>query len=423
VSSDPFVDTQLPSTPLVPLHPPRGVTYLLVFAAAAVGAGLVRTVTTTYLPVLLADIRDAPALIGLVMMVNSGAGFAVPLLVGLWSDRRHTKRHGRRPFIAAGSLLASCGLAAAALGHGTSYVVLTLAGAVAYTGVNVVTTAHRTLVHDSFKGDQYARANGAQEVAMLTGGLIGLAVGGLLTELALWAPFVLAAVGMPLLAWPTVWRLPVTEPSQPERRRAHPVRFYATALIRPGVRALLAAEILWVIGYAALPVFFILYAERVLGLEPGPASLWLAAFALGAGVSMVAGGFVRNPRAHKPLLALGVGLMGAGFLAAAGSTELVWVSMACASAAAGFGLVSTLGFSLFASLIPRGEAGGYTALYYSLRAVASAVAVPVAGWTIAASGSYRSLFLFGGTATLAALVPLAFAPSPRAGADLTRQLG
>ena len=38
----------------------------------------------------------------------------------------------------------------------------------------------------------------------------------------------------------------------------------------------------------------------------------------------------------------------------------------------------------------RGEAGGYTALYYSLRAAASALAVPAAGLTIAASGSYRS---------------------------------
>jgi hypothetical protein len=59
--------------------------YLLVFAAAAVGAGLVRTVTTTYLPLLLAAIRDAPAVIGLAMMVNSAAGFAVPLLVGRWA--------------------------------------------------------------------------------------------------------------------------------------------------------------------------------------------------------------------------------------------------------------------------------------------------------------------------------------------------
>jgi hypothetical protein len=64
------------------------------------------------------------------------------------------------------------------------------------------------------------------------------------------------------------------------------------------------------------------------------------------------------------------------------------------------------------------EAGGYTALYYSLRAVASALAVPVAGFTIAASGSYRSLFVLGGAAKLAALVPLAFARAPsRGGSD------
>jgi MFS family permease len=379
-------------------------------------------VTTTYLPLLLAEIREAPGLIGVVMMVNSAAGFAVPLLVGRWSDRRHTSRHGRRPFIVAGSLLATCGLTAAAVGHSSSFLVLTLAGAVAYVGVNVVTTAHRALVHDCFQGEQYTRGNGAQEVAALAGGLIGLAVGGPLTELGSWAPFVMAAVGMPLLAWPTLRWLPVTAPAEPQRRASPPLRFYATALIRPGVRALLAAEILWVIGYAALPVFFLLYAREVLGLEPGLASLWLAAFALGAGAAMIAAGFVRNPHLHKPFLTLGVALMGIGFLAAAASTSLVWVSLACASAAAGFGLISTLAFSLFASLIPRGESGGYTALYYSLRAVASALAVPVVGLTIAATGSYRSLFLLGGTATLAALLPLAFAPSPQTAADLTRHL-
>lgn len=421
VAIDPLVATRLPSVLAFPLRPRRGLGYLVVFAAAAVGAGLVRTVASTYLPLLLAEIREAPALIGLVMMVNSAAGFVVPLVVGRWSDRRHTPRHGRRLFIIGGSLLAAGGLTAAALGHSTSFLVLTLAGTVAYVGVNVVTTAHRALVHDCFEGEQYARGNGAQEVAALTGGLIGLAFGGLLTELALWAPFVLAAVAMPLLAWPTV-RQPVTAPGEPQRQASPPLRFYATALIRPGVRALLAAEVLWVSGYAALPIFFLLYAREVLGLEPSLASLWLAAFALGAGAAMIAAGFVRNPRRHKPFLALGVALMGVGFLAAGATTSLVWVSVACGSAAAGFGLISTLGFSLFAALIPQGEAGGYTALYYSLRAVASALAVPVAGLAIVVTDSYRSLFLLGGAATLAALLPLAFAPSPQTAADLTRPL-
>ena len=421
MSGEPLAAAEAPSARLVDLHSRRSLAYLLAFGAAAIGAGLVRTVASTYLPLLLAEIREAPVLIGVVMLTNSAAGFAIPLLVGRWSDHRHTPRHGRRPFIVGGSLLTAFGLLAIALGHGTSYLVLAFAGAVAYIGVNVVTTAHRALVHDCFSGKDYPRGNGMQEVAALAGGLVGLALGGLLTELALWAPFVLAAVGMPLLAWPTL-RLPISDPGEPQRQRSAPLRFYRRAVAQTGVRSLLLAEILWVIGYAPLPVFFLLYARSVLDLEPGLASLWLAAFALGAGAVMGVASFLQRQRLHKPFLSLGVACMGLGFLGAAATTSLVGVSLACASAAVGFGLISTLGFSLFASLIPQGESGGYTALYYSLRAVASAVSVPLAGLAVALSDSYRSIFVLGGAATLAALVPLAFAMSPHAAADATRQL-
>lgn len=66
---------------------------------------------------------------------------------------------------AGGSLLSGFGLAAVALGHGSSFLVLTLTGAVAYVGVNVVTTAHRALVHDCFESGRRTGGNGAQEVA------------------------------------------------------------------------------------------------------------------------------------------------------------------------------------------------------------------------------------------------------------------
>ncbi len=390
------------------------------FAAAAVGAGLVRTVASTYLPLLLSEIEQAPGLIGSVMIVNSLAGFAVPLVVGLWSDHSHSARHGRRPFIAGGTVLVACGLTAVALGHHTSFLVLALAGFVVYVGVNVVTTAHRTLVHDCFDDEGHTRGNGAQEVAMLTGGLIGLAVGGMLTELASWAPFVLAAVAMPVLVWPTLRRVPVAShlSATDGRPAARPVRFYTAAALRPGVRSMLAAEILWVLGYSALPIFFILYAKHVLGLGSGLASLWLAAFAVVSGIVMAAAGRFRTPRLHKPFLVLGVALMGLGFLAVAASSSIGAVSLAVVPAAVGFGLISTLGYSLFAAIIPKGQAGGYTALYFALRAAAAAVALPVAGWTIAVTGSYRSLFVLAGAATLAALLPLAFAPNPHRSALL-----
>ena len=181
----------------------------MVFAAAAVGAGLVRTVATTYLPVLLSAVKDAPGTDRRRNGRERVAGFAVPLVVGLWSDRRHTARHGRRPFLLGGAVLTVCGLAAIAFGYQTSFLMLTLAGLITYMGVNIVTTAHRTLVHDRFEDGGHARGNGAQEVAALAGALVGLVCGGMLSEVADWAPFALAAVFMPVLVWPTFRRIPV----------------------------------------------------------------------------------------------------------------------------------------------------------------------------------------------------------------------
>jgi MFS family permease len=382
--------------------------FIVAFAAAALAAGLGRAVTTTYLPLLLDRIADEPGLIGMVMLVNAAAGMAVPLVTGVWSDRLGRRGRARRlPFIVGGSLLTAGGLAATALGSGSTYLVLALTAAAVYTGLNAVTTAHRSLVPEIFGPEGRARATSAQELGMLVGGLLGLAVGGALSGLALWAPFALAAVVVPLLTWPTV--VSTREPqviAPPATAEGHAFRYYLRAAMRPGVRGLLGAQILWVLGYAALPVFFLLYAKDVLGLTPAVASLWLAAFGLSTGATIAAAGRVRNPALHRPLLLLGVALMGSGFLAVSASADLVFVGGAMLAAGIGFGLVSTLGFPLYASLIPEGESGGYTALYFSVRSISTTIALPVAGWTVDLTGSYRSLFVIGGAATLLALLPL-----------------
>ncbi len=390
--------------------------YIVAFAAAALAAGLGRAVTTTYLPLLLERIDDAPQLIGMVMLVNAAAGMSVPLVTGMWSDRLERRGRGRRlPFIVGGSVVTAGGLAAMAFGFSTSYLVLALFAAVVYTGLNALTTAHRALVPETFDESGRARATSAQELALLAGGLVGLAVGGLLFEIAPWAPFALSAILVPLLAIPTIAR--VREPhaldATESPSRSHTATYYLHAIRRPGVGAFLLAQILWVLGYAALPAFFLLYAEDVLALEPGVASLWLAGFGLATGAAIVAAGRVRRPTLHQPLLVVGVLLLGGGFLGVAASTSLPVVGVALAIGATGFGLVTTLGFPLFSRLIPEGEAGGYTAMYFSVRAIASTIALPAAGWTVAATGSYRSLFVLGGAATLAALAPLVGVPSIR----------
>ena len=386
--------------------------FVVAFAASALAAGLGRAVTTSYLPLLLERIDDAPGLIGMVMLVNAAAGMVVPLVVGLWSDRLGRSGRGRRmPFILGGSVVTAGGLLSIALGSSTSYLVLALAAAVVYTGLNAVTTAHRALIPETFDASGRPKATSAQELAMLVGGLLGLAVGGALTGVALWAPFALTAVLVPLLALPTIARVDEPEehaPASPKSSR--PTGYYLRAATRPGVRGFLLAQILWVLGYAALPAFFLLYAEEELGLAAGEASLWLAGFGLATGMGIVLAGRVKNPALHRPLLLAGIVRLGGGFLGVGASTSLVPVGGALVLGAAGFGLVSTLGFPLFSTMIPEREAGAYTALYFSVRAISSTIALPVAGWTVQATGSYRSLFLLGGIATMTALVPLVGVP-------------
>ena len=389
------------------VHVGRGSVYLVAFAAAAVGAGVGRAVTTTYLPVLLDRIENAPGLIGLVMLVNAGAGFLVPLIVGYWSDRRRARGvGGRLPFVLGGSALAAGGLVAIALGSSSSYLVLAIFATTAYAGLNAVTTAHRALVAELFPSGERARSTSAQELALLVGGLLGLAAGGALTGLALWAPFAAAAVLLPLLALPTLARIDEPDAPAPETEEGRPLRHYVVAATRPGVRSLLLAEVLWVLGYAALPAFFVLYADHVLGLTPARAALVLAGFGLVTAAAVFASGRVKRPEQLRPMLFIGVALMGGGLFAVPLSTNLLVSSPALVAAAAGFGIVSTAGFPVLASMIPPGEAGAYTALFFSVRAIASALALPLAGGLIAVTESYRALFFLGGVVTLVGLVPL-----------------
>jgi membrane-associated phospholipid phosphatase len=169
----------------------------------------------------------------------------------------------------------------------------------------------------------------------------------------------------------------------------------------------LTAQALWVLGYAALPSFFVLYAQNQLGLRPSAAGGMLVAFGVVCGAAMLIAGLERRPERQTPLLAAGVLLMGGGLLAMTPAEKALDAAPGLMCAAVGFGMLSTLGFPVMARFIPEGEAGAYTAAYFSIRSVAGAIALPAAGGIIAATGSYRSLVAFGGGVTLLALAPIA----------------
>jgi undecaprenyl-diphosphatase len=125
------------------------------------------------------------------------------------------------------------------------------------------------------------------------------------------------------------------------------------------------------------------------------------------GAAVLGAGRVHAPHLHRPLLFAGLVLMAAGFAAVGMGDSIAAVGPALLVAGIGFGLVTTLGYPLYSAFVPDEEAGAYTALFFSARAVASTIALPVAGWSVDLSGSYRALFVLSAVATLASLVPLA----------------
>ena len=392
--------------------PRAAATALWAFATVAVALGAARAITTTYVPVLLERIADRPGLIGAVMLVNAAAGFVVPLASGLWSDRRGS----RGPFILGGALVAAGGLVAIALGTASSYLVLALAAATVYVGLNAASTAHRALVAERFAADRRAAATGAQEGAMLAGALLGTVAGGALIDGSAAAVFVLWAILLPLLALPTLaWQRAAGPAEIAPAGEAHgsPLRLFAEVLRRDGARHVLIAQVLWVASYAALAPFMVLYAEDVLGLSTAAAGTMLAGFGVLTGIGMLVGARMSAEGLRGTLLT-GVALLGGGLLAGTAASSLAQGAVPFAAAALGAGLVSAVGFPYFTRFVPEGQAGRYAGAFFSARAIASTAALPSAGLLIAATGSYRALLGMGALG-LAALVPLARAERRREG--------
>ncbi|CAN5503925.1 hypothetical protein BH20ACT17_BH20ACT17_06600 [soil metagenome] len=381
-----------------------GLSFLLSFSAVAIGLGAARAATTSYVPVLLDEIAARPGLIGLAMLTNALAGFFVPLGVGLWADR-HPRR---RPLIVGGVAISAGGLVAVALGNATTYLVLTLAAAAVYIGLNVVQTAHRALVPERFDERARPRATSGQELGQLVGALVGTVIGGMLVLAAPGLLFAVIAGIAVLTAIPTLRLAAVRQQTAaPAGSRPATIGSLGAALRRRGTREILIAQTLWVGAYVGLAPFFVLYAKHVLGLSTGAAGGLLAAFGLLTGAGMLWAARIA-PEQVRRSLTLGVVSLGAGLSLAATGSTLAVVAAPFAVAAVGAGIATSLGFVYFSRFIPAGETGRYSGAFLAARALAAAVALPAAGLIVDLTGSYRALLAMGSLA-LVAVIPIRLA--------------
>jgi len=139
------------------------------------------------------------------------------------------------------------------VGSATTYLLLTLAAAAVYIGLNIVQTAHRALVPERFDESDRPRATSAQELGQLAGALAGTVLGGVLVLAAPGALFTVIAVLAVLTALPTLRLATVRRQTAPPAGTQTPtISSLGAALRRRGTREILIAQALWVAAYRRL---------------------------------------------------------------------------------------------------------------------------------------------------------------------------
>jgi len=266
---------------------------LLILLIDAIGFGIVLPVLPSLI-VHLADVTVAQAtrVAGYMLVAYAGMQFLAGPVIGNLGDR-----FGRR------IVLLSCvlaftidyGLMAAAPTIGWLFLgrlVAGIAGA-SYGPANAV-------LADVTPPDQRARVFGLMGAAFGGGFIIGPAIGGLISNFGVRAPFVAAAS---LAAINTIWvlvALPETLPAEKRRkfewRRANPFGTFGPLLRAPQAMPLILASLLWQIAHNVYPATWAFWAELKFHWTSTQIGWSLAAAGLSMALAQV---FVTGPAVAK----------------------------------------------------------------------------------------------------------------------------
>ncbi len=303
------------------------------------------------LPFLLASFTSDGRSLGLLAGSYALAQFLFTPLIGALSDR-----FGRRPVIAAcvaGSVLGLAGFAitlAIPWPTGSPWPLALLFAARLVDGVSGGTAATAgAVLADISPPEQRARAFGLIGVAFGLGFILGPALGGLLAEISIVVPLLLA-VGVATLNLVLVLTLlPETHPPEarlalPRKRALNPFTQLGRVLASGPVRRLGLAFFLFFLAFNGFTALLVLYFKQAFGWGPGLAA---GAFLVVGVVATVVQGALIGPLVQRfgesRLIPAGLGLVIAGCLlvpAATAATAVPLVFIAVALLACGTGLVT-----------------------------------------------------------------------------------
>lgn len=317
--------------------------------------------------------------------------FALMRIVGALPAGRMVDRFGEPGVMAAG--LAVVAVSSVLAGFSQSFAELLVLRGGGGVGSAMFSISAQALLLGAVPGGQRGRASGLFSGGFLLGGISGPAVGGLVAEWSLRAPFFIYGgllVVPAILAAVVLRRAPNRRPAtaRPPARALATLRY---AVRDRTYRAAASANL--ADGFAALGVrgaLVPLFVRDVLHQSMIWTGIGFLLFAALNGAALVPGGWAADTLGRRPIIVAGCVISAAGMVMLALLPGLCSYLAALAVAGFGSGLLDVAPAAMIGDIIDHG--GGTLVASYQMAGDVGSVAGPVAGGLLVDSASYAAAF-------------------------------
>jgi predicted MFS family arabinose efflux permease len=373
-------------------------------------AGVTGPLLSTFIPPHVRDaLGDHRTAIGAIMALDN----LLMLLLVPWAGPTSDRARSRMPFVLAGLVLSSIGMALLPASAGMGLPVLIAALVLLYAGINVQRAPFQALVADAVPSCDRSLATASVTFQMCVGAIAFLVLG---RALGMRSSFLIAAGT--ILAIAAALRLGVREPAAshpPDEEVSFGSLAQATwSTLRgsaSGIRAIFLATLLLQLTFQTFTTWFALHATERYGVRPEEVALGFIAWAVGGVIGALPAGYLGVRIGRRNAILVGFALMTACLLGLDRVTQMGQAVPLLALASAAWTFPTVNAYPLFVELVPPRLRGVLASLYLLCMALGGAIGDPFNGVLFDLVGGYGPLFLV--MASYAALAFVAVLLVPR----------
>jgi MFS family permease len=370
------------------------------------------------------------ALAGLIMTLDNIAAFFIQPVVGVLSDRTHTRIGRRMPYILTAAPIAA--VAFALIPIAVNQIPPELSGQVDQLGgelaffmvaIGVMLLAMATfrtpliaLMPDITSSPLRSKANGVINLMGGIGALLATFGGAALYSLNKVAPFWVGAIVLVVAA--LVVFMTIKEPKTYAAGIDDEERWWDTLKEvgaipteeRKSLILLLLAIFAWFVGYNAIETFFTSYGTFQLGVAESMASLLLGFFSLTFILFSIPGGMMAERWGRRRTILTGLIALTLLLILASFVPSVYAIAAIMFLGGAAWALININSLPMIVDIAPDDRLlGTYTGLYYISGTLAAIVGPILNGWIIDASGkNYNTIFWVAPAFMLVAIVCMWF---------------